>query len=102
MRDLDLKGDARMTTLSQTRRNASKLAGDVTDDLYEQIESALGYLNDLSEGLSKHGGRQMKRARHAAADAASDAEGAIRSNLGTSLIVALGVGLAIGFLLNRR
>lgn len=91
-----------MAILANGARKTRKYAESAGEDLYHQIEGALGYLNELSDSLSRRSRSQMSRAQDYASDAAHDAEDTIRGNLTVSLLVALGLGVMIGFLLPRR
>ena len=71
------------------------------DDLYDQLESLRGYVQELSASMGKSVSHQYGRARNFASDAAREAEEAMKDNLAASLILAVGLGILVGYFLRR-
>jgi ElaB/YqjD/DUF883 family membrane-anchored ribosome-binding protein len=79
-------------------RKTSRFGGDLDiDDLYDQLETLRGYVQELSRSA----GQGYGRAREFASEAAQEAEEAMKDNLAVSLVVALGLGVLVGYFLHR-
>jgi ElaB/YqjD/DUF883 family membrane-anchored ribosome-binding protein len=93
-----------MVSLAGAERKATRFVKDNVDidDLYDQLDSLRGYVQELSASAGKSARRQYSRARDYASDAARDAEETMKDNLAASLILAVGVGLLVGYFLRRR
>jgi hypothetical protein len=70
-------------------------------DVYDQLDSLRGYVQDLSQGAGKSASRSYGRARDFASDTAHEAEDLMKDNLAASLLLTLGFGVAIGYLISR-
>ena len=90
-----------MAMLAETRRKARSYAEDTGQSLSDQIESALDYLESLSDSLSRGGGRQLKRVRKQAVSAAREADSAVRDNPYAAIGAALALGVLAGLLFRR-
>jgi ElaB/YqjD/DUF883 family membrane-anchored ribosome-binding protein len=83
-------------------RKTSRFGGDLDiDDLYDQLETLRGYVQELSRGAGRSAGQGYGRAREFASEAAQEAEEAMKDNLAVSLVVALGLGVLVGYFLHR-
>ena len=83
-------------------RKTSRFGRDFdTDDLYDQLDTLRGYVQDLSRSASKSAGHGYERARDLASGAAHDAEDTMKDNLAASLVIALGLGVVVGYFLRR-
>jgi ElaB/YqjD/DUF883 family membrane-anchored ribosome-binding protein len=83
-------------------RKTSRFGRDLDmDDLYDQIDTLRGYVQDLSRSAGKSAGHGYERARDLASVAAHDAEDTMRDNLAASLVVAMGLGVVVGYFLRR-
>lgn len=83
-------------------RRTSRFGKDLDiDDLYDQIDTLRGYVQELSRGVSKSAGQSYGRARAYAADAAQEAEETMKEHLAASLLLALGLGVVVGYFLRR-
>ena len=91
-----------MVSLARAERNAAKFVKDLDiDDVYEQLDTLRGYVQQLSQGVGKGASRQFGRARDFASDTAHDAEEAMKDNLAASLVLAVGLGVIVGYLIRR-
>jgi len=83
-------------------RKTSRFGRDLDmDDLYDQIDTLRGYVQDLSRGADKSAGHGYERARDFATGAAHDAEETMKYNLPASLVIAMGLGVVVGYFLRR-
>lgn len=84
------------------QRKTSRFGGDLdVNDLYDQLDTLRGYVQDLSRSVGKSATHSYGRARDLASETAHDAEEAMKDNLAASLLLTLGLGVAIGFLISR-
>jgi hypothetical protein len=91
-----------MVSLARAERKAARLVNNVDmDDLYDQLDTLRGYVQELSHGISKGASRQFGRARGYASEAAHEAEEAMKDNLAASLILAVGLGIIVGYFIRR-
>ena len=89
-----------MMGLGRSSRNASSYVPD-TSDLYEQLDTLRGYVQELTHGLGKGARGTYGSARDYAADTAHDAEELMHDNLAASMVLAVGVGVLIGYFIRR-
>lgn len=83
-------------------RKTSRLGGDLdVSDLYDQLDTLRGYVQELSQSVGKSASHSYGRARDFASQRAHDAEDVIKDNLAASLLLTFGFGVAIGFLISR-
>jgi ElaB/YqjD/DUF883 family membrane-anchored ribosome-binding protein len=83
-------------------RKTSRFGRDLElDDLYDQLETLRGYVEELSRSAGRSAGQGYGRARDFASEAAQEAEEAMKDNLAVSLVVALGLGVLVGYFLHR-
>ena len=61
------------------------------DDLYDQLDTLRGYVQELSRDVGKSAGQSYGRARDYAADAAQEAEETMKDHLAASLLVAAAI-----------
>jgi ElaB/YqjD/DUF883 family membrane-anchored ribosome-binding protein len=66
-------------------------------DVYDQLDTLRGYVQELSRSVGKSADHSYGRAKAAA----QDAEDLMKDNLAASLVLALGLGVAIGYFLRR-
>ena len=92
-----------MLNLARAERKATRFVKDnlAIDDLYDQLDSLRGYVQELSASAGKNASLQFSRARALASDAAQDAEETVKDNLAASLIIAVGMGVLVGYFLRR-
>ena len=91
-----------MVSLARAERKAARLVKDLDiDDLYDQLDSLRGYVQQLAGSMSKNAGRQFGRARDYASEAAQEAEEAMKDNLAASLILAAALGIVVGYFIRR-
>jgi len=91
-----------MVSLARAERKAARFVKDLDiDDVYDQLDTLRGYLNELSQSMGKGAGRQFGRARDFASETAHDAEEAMKDNLAASLVLAVGLGVIVGYLIRR-
>jgi hypothetical protein len=91
-----------MLSLARAERKAARFANNLdVDDVYEQIETLRGYVQELAQGVGKNASRQFGRARDFASDAAQEAEDTMKDNLTASLVIAIGLGVVVGYFLRR-
>lgn len=89
-----------MMGLGRSSRNASSYVPD-TSDLYEQLDTLRGFVQELTRSLSKGARSNYGSARDYAADTAHDAEELMHDNLAASMVLAVGVGVLIGYFIRR-
>jgi ElaB/YqjD/DUF883 family membrane-anchored ribosome-binding protein len=83
-------------------RKTSRFGRDLElDDLYDQLETLRGYVEELSRSAGRSAGQGYGRARDFASEAVQEAEDAVKDNLAVSLVVALGLGVLVGYFLHR-
>ena len=83
-------------------RKTSRFGRDLDmDDLYDQLETLRGYVQELSRSVGRSAGQGYGRARDFTSEAAQGAEEAMKDNLAVSLVVALGLGVLVGYFLRR-
>jgi ElaB/YqjD/DUF883 family membrane-anchored ribosome-binding protein len=91
-----------MVSLARAERKAARLVKDLNiDDVYDQLDTLRGYLQELAGSVGKGAGRQYERARDYASGAAREAEETMKDNLAASLVIALGLGIVVGYLIRR-
>jgi hypothetical protein len=71
------------------------------DEIYDQLDTLRGYVQELSQGVGKSAKSGYGRARDLASGAAHDAEETMKDNLAASLVLALGLGIAVGYFIRR-
>jgi ElaB/YqjD/DUF883 family membrane-anchored ribosome-binding protein len=83
-------------------RKTSRFGRDLDmDDLYDQLDTLRGYVQELSRNAGRSAGHGYGRARDLASEYAQEAEDAVKDNLAVSLVVALGLGVLVGYFLHR-
>lgn len=91
-----------MVSLAKAERKAARLAENLDiDELYDQLETLRGYVQDMSTSVGKSANRQFGRARDYASEAAQEAEEVMKDNLAASLILAVGLGIVVGYFIRR-
>jgi ElaB/YqjD/DUF883 family membrane-anchored ribosome-binding protein len=71
------------------------------NDVYDQLDTLRGYVQDLSQSAGKSASHSYGQARKMASDTAHEAEDLMKDNLAASLLLTLGFGVAIGYLISR-
>ena len=89
-----------MMGLGRSSRNASSYVPH-TSDLYEQLDTLRGYVQELTHGLGKGARGTYGNARDYASDTAHEAEELMHDNLAASMLLAVGVGVLIGYFVRR-
>ncbi|ODS03668.1 hypothetical protein AUC71_08425 [Methyloceanibacter marginalis] len=83
-------------------RKTSRFGRDFdVSDLYDQLDTLRGYVQDLTQDAGKSASHSYGRARDFASATAHDAEDVMKDNLAASLLLTLGFGVVIGFLISR-
>jgi ElaB/YqjD/DUF883 family membrane-anchored ribosome-binding protein len=91
-----------MLNLARAERKAARFANSLDlDDVYEQLDTLRGYVQDLAQSAGKSARSQFGRARDYASDAAQEAEETMKDNLAASLLIAAGVGILVGYFIRR-
>ncbi len=91
-----------MLNLAKAERKAARFANNLDlDDVYEQLDTLRGYVQELTQGVGKSASKQFGRARDFASDTAHDAEDTMKDNLAASLVIASGLGVVVGYFLRR-
>ena len=82
-------------------RKTSRFGSDLDlNDVYDQLDTLRGYVQNLSQSVGKSAGHSYGRARDLASDAAHDAEETMRDNLTASLVITLARGVAICYFIS--
>ena len=91
-----------MLNLARAERKAARFANSLDlDDVYEQLDTLRGYVQELTQSAGKNASRQFGRARDYASEAAQEAEEAMKDNLAASLLIAAGIGVVVGYFIRR-
>lgn len=91
-----------MVSLARAERKAARFAENIDiDDLYDQLDTLRGYVQEMSKNVGKSANRQFGRARDYASDAAQEAEEVMKDNLAASMILAVGLGIVVGYFIRR-
>jgi hypothetical protein len=91
-----------MMGLARAERKAARFVKDLDiDDVYDQLDTLRGYVQELSQSVGKGASRQFGRARDFASETAHEAEDVMKDNLAASLVLALGLGLVVGYFIRR-
>ena len=71
------------------------------DDLYDQLDTVLSYLKEVTGTFNKAASRNWGRTRDQVADTAHQTEEMMKDNLAASLILAVGLGVFVGYMIRR-
>jgi len=83
-------------------RKTSRFGRDLDmNDVYDQLDTLRGYVQELSHGAGKSAKSGYGRARDFASGAAHDAEDTMKDNLAASLVLTLGLGIVVGYFIRR-